>query len=118
MKIINRTNKIAIYTFLISLGALAALLWIPIYLAGPDGLEQVQYDLTGNGEYEPESNFSFDWSPFPDYEFINTDNNYGHTWLIGLIGSIITCFIIFGGFKLLLVKRQSEKKNAEIIKNV
>ncbi len=112
----DRNNKIAIYTFLISLGVLAALLWIPIYLAGPDGLEQVQYDLTGNDEYEPESNFSFDWSPFPDYGFIGIDNNYAHTWLIGLIGSIIACFMIFGGFKLILVNRQSEEKKSETVK--
>ena len=114
----KRTNKIAIFTFFISLGVLAALLWVPIYLAGPDGLEQVQFDLTGNDEYEPESDFSFDWSPFPDYEFLNIDNNYGHTWLIGLIGSIITCIVIFGGFKLLLVNKQSEEKKSEIVKTV
>ena len=84
---------------------LGAMLWMPIYLAGPDGLEQVTFDLSGDDEYEPESDYNYDRSPFPDYEFLGINNGYVHTWLIGLIGAVITFAVMFGLLKFMMVRK-------------
>ncbi|QEE15824.1 PDGLE domain-containing protein [Promethearchaeum syntrophicum] len=110
----KRENKVLLFTFTFTLIILAAFLWMPM-IAGPDGLEQVQFDLTGNDEYEPESDFSFEGALFPDYEFLNINNTYIHSWLIGLIGSIITFGIIFGLLKLTLIKGKNKEKNTQIV---
>lgn len=109
----KRENKVVLFTFISTLIILAAFLWMPM-IAGPDGLEKVQFDLTGNDEYEPESDFSYDGALFPDYEFLNIDNTYMHSWLIGLIGSIITCVLIFGLLKLALIKGKSKEKDSQV----
>ena len=110
----KRENKVVLFTFTFTLIVLAAFLWVPM-ISGPDGLEQVQFDITGNDEYEPESDFSYDGALFPDYEFLNIDNTYVHSWLIGLIGSIITFGLIFGLLKLTLIKGNSKKENTPAV---
>jgi len=95
----KRENKVVLFTFTFTLIVLAALLWMPM-IAGPDGLEKAQYDITGNDEYEPESDFS---------------NTYIHSWLIGLIGSILTFGLIFGLLKLTLIKGNSKKENTPAV---
>ena len=108
----KRESKVVLFTFTFTLIVLAAFLWMPM-IAGPDGLEQVQFDITGNDEYEPESDFSYDGAIFPDYEFLNIENTYIHSWLIGLIGSIITFVLIFGLLKLALIKGNSKEKKTQ-----
>ncbi len=110
----KRENKVVLFTFIFTLILLAAFLWMPM-IAGPDGLEQVQSDITGDDEYEPESDFSYNGALFPDYGFLNTENTYIHSWLIGLIGSIITFGLIFGLLKLTLIKRNSKEENTQAV---
>jgi len=110
----KREHKVVLFTFISTLIVLAAFLWMPM-IAGPDGLEQVQFDITGNDEYEPESDFSYDGALFPDYEFLNTDNTYIHSWLIGLIGSIITFGLIFGLLKLTQIKGKHKEENTQTV---
>ena len=110
----ERNSKIAVGVFTGGLLVLAAMLWMPIYLAGPDGLEQVTFDLTGNNEYEPESDFEYTDAPFPDYEFVDTENGYGHAWVIGLIGSIIAFAVIFGLMKVIALGSRSKKVETEV----
>jgi len=83
-------------------------------IAGPDGLERVLFNISGNDEYEPESDFSYDGAIFPDYEFLNIENTYLHSWLIGLIGLIITFATLYGILKLTLIKRNSKEKTTQV----
>ena len=110
----KKHNKVALITFGISLVVLAAFLWSPIYLAGPDGLEQVLFDLTGNDEWEPETDLSYEGSPFPDYEFAGVENTYLHTWVIGLIGSLMTFVVIFSLTKIMTYKKKKSETDHTI----
>ena len=101
----DKSKKIAVIVFSVSLLVLAGMLWMP-NLSGPDGLEQVMFDLTGNDEWEPDSEFDFDSALLPDYEFLGIENGYIHSWLIGLIGATITFIVMFGLMKLIIVKRK------------
>ena len=109
----KRENKVVLFTFIFTLIVLAAFLWMPM-IAGPDGLEKVLFDISGNDEYEPESHFSYNGAIFPDYEFLNIENTYLHSWLIGLIGLIITFAIFFGVLKLTIIKRDSKEKTTQV----
>lgn len=100
----DKSKKITVIIFSASLLVLAGMLWMPM-LSGPDGLEQVMFDLTGNDEWEPESEFEFDSALLPDYEFLGIENGYFHSWLVGLIGATITFIIMFGLMKVIIVKR-------------
>ena len=110
----KRENKVVLFTFTFTLIVLAAFLWMPM-IAGPDGLEKAQFDITGNDEYEPESDFSYDGALFPDYEFLNINNTFAHSWLIGLIGSLITFGLIFGLLKITLKKGNSKEGNSQAV---
>ncbi|MCF2141769.1 MAG: PDGLE domain-containing protein [Candidatus Lokiarchaeota archaeon] len=118
----KREYKIALMLFGGSMVILGAFLWMPLYLAGPDGLERVMFDLTNNEEYEPDSNIEYESAPFPDYSFKISENTYIHTWLIGLIGAIIVGAVMFGIFKLVKIKHitgenQTESTSNEVMTN-
>lgn len=102
----NKILGIFFFTFIV----LAGLLWMPIYLAGPDGLERTMYDLTGNEEYKPDTSVENNVAPFPDYEFPWGTASYFETWLIGIIGGIISMVIAIGLMK--LVKSKRDDSNA------
>lgn len=85
---------------------LAAFLWSPIFLAGPDGLEKSLFDIVGDDEWEPDTNMEYDGAPLPDYEFIGTENGYFHTWIVGLIGSVLTFVAIFTLTKIITYKKK------------
>ncbi len=104
----NRENKVVLITLVITLGILASFLWMPLYIAGPDGLEQVQFDLTGNNEYEPKADFSYKGAIFPDYNFLSGESSYLNSWLIGLIGIILTFGLLFGVLKLVLIRKETK----------
>ncbi|MHA1794852.1 MAG: PDGLE domain-containing protein [Promethearchaeota archaeon] len=110
----KREYKIALILFGGSMIILGAFLWMPLYLAGPDGLERVLFNLTNNEEYEPSSEVDYTAAPFPDYSFRIGENTYIHTWLIGLIGAVIVGAVMFGIFKLLKI-RQIKRDNQLVI---
>lgn len=104
----KKNYKIALMAFSGSLLVLAAFLWMPM-LAGPDGLERVLYNLTGNEDYEPESDINYEAAPFPDYAFQFGENGYFQTFLIGLLGASIVAGVMFGVMKLLALKPKQPK---------
>jgi hypothetical protein len=104
----KREYKVALIVFGGSMLVLGAFLWVPLYLAGPDGLERTLFDLTRNEEYEPVTSVDYSGAPFPDYTLQIGDNIYIQAWLVGLIGAVIVCVVMFGLFKLFKVKTKSE----------
>ena len=116
----KKQYKFALMTFGITMVVLAAFLWSPIFLAGPDGLEKSLFDLTGNDEWEPESDVNYDGSPLPDYEFKGVENGYFHSWVVGLIGSVLTFVLIFGLTKIMTYKKKKSTptQTADIVQEV
>ena len=101
----KRELKIAGIVFAGSLVVLAGFLWMPLFLAGPDGLEQVLFDLSGNDEYEPNNPINYEGALFPDYEFSLIPNSYLASWLVGLIGAILCAGVMFGLLKMIKITR-------------
>ena len=99
----NITNKYKkpIIIFSITMVFLLLMLWMPA-LAGPDGLEQVLFDITGNDAYEPTTNIENNNALFPDYE----GGSYLGTWGVGIIGSLIALLIGIVIFKVINFKKK------------
>lgn len=101
----KKEYRIALILFCGSMVVLGGFLWMPLFLAGPDGLERVLFDLSNNEEYEPESDVNYDAAPFPDYSLQIGDNVYIQSWLVGLIGALIVAGVMFGLLKLFKIRK-------------
>ncbi|WP_371805252.1 PDGLE domain-containing protein [Candidatus Lokiarchaeum ossiferum] len=116
----KKQYKFTLITFGLTMVVLAAFLWSPLFLAGPDGLEKSLFDLTDNNEWEPESDVNYDGSPLADYEFAGGENGYFQSWFVGLIGSVLTFVVIFGLTKLVTYKKKKSIPNqtTEVVQKV
>ena len=100
----RQSYKLSLIVFFVTSIVLGLLIWMP-GIAGPDGLERSLFDIMGNEEYEPLSDFLYEGAPFPEYEFQGFENGLLHNWLIGIIGSVFTLFLVYGFFKVILFKK-------------
>lgn len=108
----EKTTKLGIGICGISIGILFVMLWMPIYFAGPDGLEQATYDITGDSEYEPAPILNFTGFLFPDYSSPIFGEGYFQSWIVGVIGTAIT-FILMVGLLSIIRKKKSDRKILE-----
>ncbi|MHA1522318.1 MAG: PDGLE domain-containing protein [Promethearchaeota archaeon] len=99
----QRKYQVLLWTFGGSMVILAAFLWMPM-LAGPDGLERVLFNLTGNEEYEQENDINYEGAPLPDYGFPIGENTYIQSWIVGLIGGLITALCMYFLFKVVKLR--------------
>ena len=109
----RREYQVLLWTFGGSMIILGAFLWMPM-LAGPDGLERVLFNLTGNEEYEPDTDANYDGAPFPDYGFPIGENTYLQSWLVGLIGALITAVSMFLLFKIVKLHKRTRTVTPEL----
>lgn len=111
MKKLSKQMKVGLILLGVSILVLGAMLWMPTYLAGPDGLEQVTFDLSGDNEYEPTSPLDYIYALFPDYSSNALGDGYIQNWIVGIIGTIIAFFFIMGILKLVFIKKPVIESN-------
>ncbi len=105
----ERTKRTSLIVVISAAVVLLGMLWMPIFFAGPDGLERVLFNITGNEEYEPETDVVIN-SPFPDYLIPNWENEYLNAWVSGIIGMLLVFLVMFGMFKLLKLMGKGKKQ--------
>ncbi|MHA1794301.1 MAG: PDGLE domain-containing protein [Promethearchaeota archaeon] len=77
---------------------LAVFLFVPVFLAGPDGLERVMED---QGVAGPESSWT---GIFTDYTFWGIQDPFLSSLIAGVLGTLIIFLVAFALFKFLSKK--------------
>ncbi|MHA1131080.1 MAG: PDGLE domain-containing protein [Candidatus Helarchaeota archaeon] len=95
-----KTKEITIWKWLaVIIVVLAAFLYIPTYIAGPDGLEAV-FQTYG---FEPTGT---PWvGLFPDYAFPGISSPFITSLMAGIVGTLIVFMVAYGFGKLMVTSR-------------
>ena len=64
----KQSYKLSLIVFISTLTILGVFIWMP-NLAGPDGLEKSLFDITGNDNFEPNSEFDYVKKMYPQINF-------------------------------------------------
>lgn len=110
----QKATKMGLGILGFALGILLLMLWMPMYFASPDGLEQATYDITGDSEYEPAPIVNFTNFIFPDYSSATLGEGYIQSWIVGVIGAAITFIMIVGLLSLIRGKKRNIKTQEKL----
>jgi len=97
--------------FIGSLVILAIFIYIPTFIAGPDGLERV---MENHGVEAPEPIWQ---GVLPDYSIPGIEDPWISSLLAGVIGSVIMLVVVFGVLYLIQFIRNKKSKPAGATSN-